>query len=52
MMADSLVLAVDARGSDGAAEEVFGDAVAVEHLRFGMPDRIRERVDDLGLAIG
>jgi len=26
--------------------------VAVEHLRFGMPDRIRELLDDLGFAIG
>ena len=38
---------LDARGSHGTAEEVLGDAVAVEHLRFGMPDRIRERIGDL-----
>jgi hypothetical protein len=31
----------DARSSDGAAEEILGDTVAVE-LRFGMPDRILE----------
>ena len=26
--------------------------MAVEHLRFGMPDRIRELLDDVGFAIG
>jgi hypothetical protein len=36
----------DARSSDGAAEEILGDTVAVEHLRFGMPDRILEWVGD------
>ena len=38
---------LDARGSHGTAEQILGHAVAVEHLRLGMPDRIGERVGDL-----